>query len=331
MGYQVGADYKLATYEEAIDYFQQLDKLSDFMQMRDAGFTSEGRIIRYAVISSPENLKNLDRYVEISQSLAHPGSLDNETARKLAKEGKPIVHIDGGLHASEVAAPQHTIQLLYDIISQTEKEEIKLILDEVILLLWPTINPDGQDMIVEWYRSNVGTPYEVAPLPKLYQKYVGHDNNRDAYMFNMIESRVMGRVWREWEPQIIHVHHQSSPFPTRIWLPPFAEPIATQAPPIISREINMIGMAMAQALETNGQVGAVHMGTGFDAWYPGYIDYLPVFQNIAAYWTETALYRYATPYFYTMNDFPKSRKDLRELSLFTIAPGKEVGGGCEMQ
>ena len=135
-------------------------------------------------------------------------------------------------------------------------------------------------------------------------------------MNNMIESRVVARTWRHWEPNIIYVHHQSSPFPTRMWLPPFAEPIASQAPPIVSREVNMIGMAIAQALETNGQTGAVHMGKGFDAWYPGYIDYMPVLQNIPAYWTETALYKYATPYFYTMKDFPKNRKDLRIESLY---------------
>ena len=110
-------------------------------------------------------------------------------------------------------------------------------------------------MVAEWYRGNVGTPFEVAPMPRLYQEYVGHDNNRDGYMLNMIESRVMEHAWRQWEPQIIHVHHQTSPFPTRIWLPPFAEPIATQAPYLISREINMIGMAMAKGLEERGQVG----------------------------------------------------------------------------
>ena len=126
-----------------------------------------------------------------------------------------------------------------------------------------------------------------APLPGLYQEYVGHDNNRDAYMLNMIESRVMEHTWRQWEPNIIYVHHQSSPFPTRIWLPPFAEPIATHAPFLMSRELNMIGMAIAQRLEQEGKVGATHMGTGYDAWYPGYIDYAPVFKNIPAFWTET--------------------------------------------
>ena len=130
-------------------------------------------------------------------------------------------------------------------------------------------------------------------------------------MLNMVESRVMSRAWRQWEPQIIYVHHQSSPFPTRIWLPPFAEPIAPRVPALMSRKVNMIGMAIARSLEERGQVGATHMGTGFDAWYPGYIDYMPMLQNITAFWTETALYRYATPHEYTIADFPPQYRDLR--------------------
>ena len=128
-------------------------------------------------------------------------------------------------------------------------------------MLWPTINPDGQQMVAEWYMKNVGTPYELSGLPQLYQEYVGHDNNRDAYMLNMIESRVIEHTWRQWEPQIIYVHHQIGPFPTRIWLPPFSEPVGIEAPPVIAREVNMIGMAIAKALDENGQPGATHMGT----------------------------------------------------------------------
>jgi hypothetical protein len=148
----------------------------------------------------------------------------------------------------------------------------------------------GQTMVADNYMSRVGTPQEaqgMQQLSGLYQEYVGHDNNRDAYMLNMIESRVMEHTWRQWEPNIIYVHHQSSPFPTRIWLPPFAEPIATHAPGIVSSQLNMIGMAIAQRLDLEGKVGATHMGDGFDAWYPGYIDYNPVFKNIPAFWTET--------------------------------------------
>jgi len=317
LGFPVGADYKLATYEQALSYFKKLDEASDMLKLVYVGETSEGRPWYFALISSPQNLANIDKYRSIAQRLAHPAGLTDEEAKKLSLEGKPLVHIDGGLHASEVAGAQHTISLAYDMLSKASEPKTKAILDNVILLLWPSLNPDGQTMIGDWYKSNVGTPYEIAPPPFLYQKYVGHDNNRDAYMLNMIESRVVARTWREWEPNIIFVHHQTSPFPTRIWLPPFAEPVAPQTPPIIAREVNMIGMAMAQALESNGQKGATHMGTGFDAWYPGYIDYMPVMQNIPSFWTDTALYNYATPHFYTIRDFPQDKKELRVESLYS--------------
>ncbi len=315
-GFPVGADFRLANYDESLEYFRQLDAASERLQLIEIGSTSEGRAWYVALISSPDNLTRIDRYREIAQRLAHPAGLTDDEARQLAQEGKAIVHIDGGLHASEVAGAQHTIQVAYDILTGTD-DHTQEILDNVILMLWPSINPDGQNMVVDWYRSNLGTPYEVSAMPRLYQKYIGHDNNRDAYMLNMIESRVIGRTWRAWEPQIIYIHHQTSPFPTRIWLPPFAEPIATQAPPLMSREVNMIGMAIAQGLESNGQVGATHMGTGFDAWYPGYIDYLPMLQNTVAFWTETGLYRYATPHFYTISDFPQSTRDLRPQTLYS--------------
>ena len=317
LGYRVGADYKIATYDETIDYFQKLDAASDRMAMMRAGMSTQGRTYWLAAISSAANLGKIDRYREIARRLARPAGLSEADAKQLAREGKAIVHIDGGLHSTEVAGPQQTMQLAYDLLAKADDPEYAHIFENVILLLWPTINPDGHQMVAEWYRGNVGTPFEVAPLPALYQEYVGHDNNRDGYMLNMIESRVMEHAWRQWEPQIIHVHHQTAPFPTRIWLPPFAEPIATQAPYLISREINMIGMAMAQGLDARGQVGATHMGTGFDAWYPGYIDYKPVFQNIAAFWTETALYSYATPKMYTLNDFPPNMRDLRPQALYT--------------
>ena len=316
-GFRPGADYQLATYEDVVGYFQKLDAASDRMTMLEAGTSTQGRTYHLALISSPENLKNIARLREINRRLAHPEGLSETEARTLAREGKAFVHIDGGLHATEVAGPQHTPQLAYDILSRADEPDTKMALDNVVLMLWPTINPDGQTMVTEWYRGNVGTPYEVAPLPKLYQEYVGHDNNRDGYMINMIESRVMEHAWRAWEPQIIHVHHQTAPFPTRIWLPPFAEPIASRVPYLLSREVNMIGMAMAKGLEERGQVGATHMGTGFDAWYPGYIDYKPMLQNIASFWTETALYQYATPRFYTPNDFPPDMRALRPESLYS--------------
>jgi Zinc carboxypeptidase len=318
-GFKPGADYKLATYDQSIDYFRKLAATTKYLRLVEAGKTTQGRVMYFALISSPKNLEQIERYRQIAQRLAHPSGLTDPMARELAREGKPIVHIDGGLHSTEVAAAQHTPVLAHDLVSRAQAEDpaARAILDNVILMLWPTINPDGQQIVSEWYMSNVGTPYELSGLPQLYQEYVGHDNNRDAYMLNMIESRVIEQAWRDWEPNIVYVHHQSSPFPTRIWLPPFSEPIGTEAPFLMSREVNMIGMAIAKGLEERGQVGATHMGTAFDAWYPGYIDYAPNFKNVPAFWTETALFQYATPREYTIADFPESFKDLRPQSLYS--------------
>jgi hypothetical protein len=316
-GFTAGADYKLATYERSVEYFKRLAASSRYIKLMEAGKTSQGRMMYFALISTPENLAKLDRYREIWQRLAHPEGLTEAEAQRLAAEGKALVHIDGGLHATEVAGAQHTPLLAYDLLRKTSEPATKAMLENVVLMLWPTINPDGQQMVAEWYMKNVGTPYELSSLPQLYQEYVGHDNNRDAYMLNMIESRVIEHTWRQWEPQIVYVHHQVGPFPTRIWLPPFSEPVGVEAPAVIARTVNMIGMAMAKALDEKGQRGATHMGTAFDAWYPGYIDYAPIFKNIAAYWTETALYSYATPHEYTINDFPPNFRDLRPQSLYS--------------
>jgi hypothetical protein len=316
-GFTAGADYKLATYDQSIEYFRKLAAGSRSIKLVEAGKTSQGRTMYFALISSPKNLANLDRHREIWQRLAHPQGLTDAEARKLAAEGVPLVHIDGGLHATEVAGPQHTPLLAYDLLRKANEPATRAMLDDVVVMLWPTINPDGQQMVAEWYMKNVGTPHELSPLPHLYQEYVGHDNNRDAYMLNMIESRAIEHTWRQWEPQIVYVHHQVGPFPTRIWLPPFSEPVGVEAPAVIAREINMIGMAMAKALDENGQPGATHMGRAFDAWYPGYIDYAPIFKNVAAYWTETALFSYATPRQYTIDDFPPNMRDLRPQSLYS--------------
>lgn len=322
VGFAPGAEHKLATYDQTIDYFKKLDAASDRMTMVEAGTSTQGRTFYFALISSPSNLKKVDRHREIARRLSRPEGLTEAQAIALAREGKPLVHIDGGLHSTEVAGPQHTMLLAYDLVSKTDDPQIARILDNLILMLWPTINPDGHQMVADWYMKNQGTPNET--LPRLYQDYVGHDNNRDGYMLNMIETRVMEHAWRQWEPQIVHVHHQSSPFPTRIWVPPFAEPIATHAPYLMSRQINTIGMAIAQGLEERGMVGATHMGTGFDAWYAGYIDYTPIFKNVSAFWTETALAGMANTREYNLQSFPADYRDLRPQALYASPwpPGK---------
>ncbi|MCC7418142.1 MAG: hypothetical protein IT176_13470 [Acidobacteria bacterium] len=316
LGFSPGADYKLFTYDQAIGYFKTLASSNARVKLVEAGRTSQGRVMYFALISAPENLAQIDRYRSIALRLAHPADMSEDEARRLAREGRAIVHLDGGLHSTEVAGGQQTPLLAYDLLRRADEPEVKAILDNVIVMLWPTINPDGQQMVAEWYMSNVGTPYELSPLPRLYQEYVGHDNNRDAYMLNMIESRVVEHAWRQWEPNVVYTQHQSGPFPTRIWLPPFSEPVGLEAPALAAREVNMMGMAIAKRLEENGLRGATHMGSAFDAWYPGYVDYAPIFKNVPAFWTETALYQYATPHTYTLNDFPADMRDLRPRSLY---------------
>lgn len=314
IGFAPGTEFKLANYDQTIQYFQRLDAASDKLTLLPMGTSTQGRTFHVALISSPANLAKLHRHREIARRLASPEGVSEADARAMAIEGKAIVHIDGGLHSTEVAGPQHTLQLGYDLVTRTDAETTR-ILDNVIVMLWPTINPDGHQMVADHYMKTVGTS-PAPPLPGLYQEYVGHDNNRDAYMLNMVESRVMEQAWRQWEPQIVYVHHQTAPFPTRIWLPPFAEPIAPHAPYLMSRTVNTIGMTIAQYLEERGLVGATHMGTGYDAWYAGYIDYTPMFKNIAAFWTETALANMAATREYTAKDIPQAYADLRPQSLY---------------
>ncbi|HEX6964304.1 MAG TPA: M14 metallopeptidase family protein [Gemmatimonadaceae bacterium] len=319
-GFSVGADYKLINYEQSIAYFKRLAAASDRIKLITVGTTAYGRPWTAAIISSPENLAQLEHYREINMRLAHPEGLTDAQAHALAREGKVFVDISGGLHASEIAGSQHTIQLAYDLLSHPDDPTTKAIFDNVIFFLWPSINPDGQDIVVDWCTAR-DTGKNPGPM-ELYEKYIGHDNNRDSYMLNVVESRVIQRTWRHWEPDIIYVHHQSSPFPTRIWVPPFADPVGMYAPPIPAREINVIGTTIAQELDAHGQPGATSLGDGYDAWYPGYIDYMPVYQNIASWWTETQGGNCATPRTTTIDSLPKDYRDLRPTPLY-LSPWAE--------
>lgn len=316
LGKKPGDDFYLAGYTESLAYFRKLAEASDRVQLLEVGKTSFGKDWYLALISSPENLAALEKYKAAAGRLAQARNLSDPEARQLARESKTIVHIDGGLHATEVAHAQHTIQLAYQLAATTDNPQVDRILDNVILLLWFSINPDGQDMVASWYQKNLGTPYEVSPLPWLYQKYVGHDNNRDGYMNNMLESQVITRTILKWNPQVIYNHHQTAPFPARIWIPPFAEPVSSNVSPLMWRWVNLFGTSMAAYLEERNLPGAIHRGRGFDDWYPGFLDHVNSFRNTVSFLTETALYRYATPHFYTVSDFPKDRQDLRAESLY---------------
>lgn len=316
LGHIPGDDFYLADYEDTIRYFHALAAASDRIKMFTVGKTSEGKSIEVAVISSPQNLARLDEYKLIAGRLAHGTDLDDAQAKELARTSKVIVHIDGGLHADEVAGPQHTMVLAYKLLSAKNDPEIDAILDNVILVLWPTLNPDGQDMVVHWYRKNLGTRYEVSPMPWLFQDYVGHDNNRDGYMMNMKEEQVVVKEQLEYSPDIFYCQHQTAPSPARIWIPPFADPISSNISPYVRSWLNVIGTNMAAYLNAHDMPGAISE-TRFDNWYAGFTDWAHVFRNEISFFTETALYEYATPHFYTVDDFPKNYRDLRALSMYT--------------
>lgn len=318
-GFKVGADYHLATYEQAIEYLRALEKASPMIKLFEVGKTAMGKPMMYAVITSTENMGKLDRYKEISRRLALAKGLTDKEARRLAAEGKAVVYIAGGLHASEVAPAQEKLQLAYDLLT-SEDSDTRLIRDNTIfLLIFP--NPDGMDMIADWYHSNVGTLYEVSRMPWLYTKYVGHDNNRDSYMNNSVEVQNITRlVSKEWYPVVLYDHHQTGPFPARIWIPPFGEPINPNVHPLTIRGQNLIGCAMGAAFEREGKEGVISR-IRYSGGYAGHVTVAAEYQNVIGVLTETALYRYATPHFYTLNDFPEDFRDFTR-SFFYPSPWK---------
>ncbi len=315
LGYKPGADFHLASYEDSLGYFRKLAASSNRIKLVNVGKSTQGRDWWIAFISDPANLAQLDHYKDISRRLALARGISDEQAHQLAREMKPIVHIDGGLHATEVANHQHTIQLGYDLVA-SEEPEYKAIRQNLIVELWFSINPDGQTIVSDWYMKNVGTPYEVSPLPWLYQEYVGHDNNRDGYMLNMLESREITKATLETEPIVFYTQHQSAPFPGRIYLPPYADPISGNMHPLMVRWLSLIGTSIAQYLDDHDLPGSMHQET-FDVWYPGYIDNIGNFRHTLSFFTETALYRYATPHFYTLDEFPAARQTLGTEMLYS--------------
>ena len=304
LGFRPGADRKLADYETIVKYFRALDAASDRVVVKDIGPTAEGRTMIAAFISSEANLRKLDHYRDIARRLALVRGLDDAQARALAAEGRAVVWIDSGLHATEVAPAQHAPELAWRVATE-ESDLMRRIRDEVILVQVPVMNPDGLDKVVAWYNRNLGTPYEVAPMVELYHRYVGHDNNRDWYMFNMPESRNVAKLlYEEWFPQIVYNHHQSAPFPARIFVPPFDDPMNPNIPPPVMRGVAAVGDAITSRLEKEGKVGAISR-IGFDTWWNGGMRTAPYFHNMVGILTETALWRYATPHEYDPAKLPK--------------------------
>jgi hypothetical protein len=302
-GFEPGDDYKLANYGEITGYFRKLAGSSDRIRLVEYGKTAMGRTSILAFISSPENLKRLDELRDLNRRLAL-GLVPAAGLDAAVRTGRSIVWIDSGLHATEVAPAQHSPLLAYRMLTD-EGEEARRIRDNVILLQVPVINPDGLDMVSEWYRKNLGTPYELAPLPMLYQKYAGHDNNRDWFMMNLPETRNVARLlFQEWFPQIVYNQHQAPPFPARIFVPPYAEPLNPNIPAPVMEGINVIGSAIKERLARENKPGVLSYH-GFDAWWNGGLRSAPAFHNMHGILTETAAHVYATPRVYEASALPE--------------------------
>ena len=287
-GYRIGTDYQLINYQGLTDYWQLLARQSDRMTLESIGRTEEGREQWMATITSPANRPNLERYKEIARRLAQAEGITEAEARALAAEGKAVIWIDGGLHASELLGIQQLMELVWQMVSRDDPETMRF-LDEVILLAVHA-NPDGHALYANWYmQSDDPLERSTRGIPVLYQKYAGHDNNRDFYMASLAESENMNRVmYREWFPQIVYNHHQTGPSGTVMFAPPFRDPPNHNLDPIIITSLDQVGSAMHHRFVVEGKGGTtMRSGAGYSTWWNGGLRTTPYFKNMIGLLTET--------------------------------------------
>ena len=299
-GHKPGADYKLIRWEKIVEYFQLLGKNSDRIKIENLGKTTMGNPFILAVISSPENLSNLAEYKEIAKKLA-AGRISKEEAEGLAAKGKTIALITCSMHADECGPTQMSPVLGYTMATDNSLS-VKKILDNVILLLIPCWNPDGNILTTDWYRQNLGTPFESAPMPWLYHYYVGHDNNRDAFMNNQIETRYVNNIlYRDWFPQLFLDMHHMDASDARLFLSPLYEPRHPSLDPIVTRMEELTGAYMRTLLEEKGLIGVMHYAL-WNHWRMSAIHTCALWHNVATILFEAASASMATPINQTAKD-----------------------------
>lgn len=266
-GFPMGEDRKLAAWPEIVRYFQALDRESDRLTVEELGKTTAGRPFLVALLTSPENQSRLRELQHIQARLADPRGLSEPEARQLIEKGRTVVLITCNIHSTEVASAQTAVEFAYRMATE-RTPRVQEILDNVLLLLVPSLNPDGQEWVVDWYRKTLGTPYEGTSPPFLYHKYVGHDNNRDWYMFTQVETRLMvSKLHNAWHPQIVYDVHQMGSNGARIFFPPWIDPIEPNVDPILVQEGSALGTSMAAELTAQGKAGVV-VNAIYDAWTP---------------------------------------------------------------
>lgn len=290
----VGADRTLADYGQITAYFRALAATSPRVQVEDLGPTTNGQPLIMAVISSEANLRQQAKYQDIARRLADPRGLSGAEVEALAKEGKAIVLVTCSIHASEIGATQMAMEWAHGLATATDAETLRR-LDQVILLLVPSLNPDGQVMETEYYRKQLGTRFEGGRLPWIYHPYVGHDNNRDWYMLTQKESIAVNRMaYHRWFPQVWLDEHQMGATGPRMFVPPYANPVAKEVHPLVWRTVDLLGSTMSLRLEEGGKAGVAY-GTMFDAYWPGGTKNTGWWKNVVGLLTEVASARLASP------------------------------------
>ncbi|HLL15100.1 MAG TPA: M14 metallopeptidase family protein, partial [Pyrinomonadaceae bacterium] len=279
LGFTPGDDRTMADWKQIVNYFTRLDAASERVRVQTLGQTTLGRPLVVALISAPENIRNLAKYQDIQRRLADPRLALAEAEREtLTSEGKTVVVISCSIHSTEIVASQMSMQLAYELAS-AEDAATREILQNTILLLIPAANPDGVDIVADWYRKTLGTPYEGTEPPELYHHYAGHDNNRDWFMLNLKETQMITRLfWREWFPQIVYDVHQQGATGSRFFVPPFFDPPNPNIPPLLLREVGLIGHKIAADLQAAGQRGVITNAL-YDTWWHGGFRTAPYYHN----------------------------------------------------
>jgi len=286
-GFNIGDNYHLATFTQTEAYLKKLAAESNKVKMVSIGKTEEGRNHYMMIVSDPSNLKKLAHYKSISQKLARAENLSDIEAAQLAKEGKSVVWIDGGLHATEVVGIHQWIETLYQIITRNDEETNRILKSTIILFVHA--NPDGQELVSNWYMRNEDTlKRSTSQLPRLYQKYIGHDNNRDFFMMNMSESKNMSRQqYIEWMPQVLYNHHQTGPPGSVVAGPPYRDPFNYVYDPLLVTGIDALGAAMSSRLNAENKPGyTMKSGSVYSTWWNGGLRTTAYYHNIIGLLTE---------------------------------------------
>src|SRR5215469_11569105 len=287
LGFSPGNDYRLANYTQFERYFKKLAAESDRIKLEDIGQTAEGRHQYMAVITSAENQKKLQHYKDIARRLALAEGLTDEQAHAMAREGKAVIFMDFGLHAMETVGAQALIELVYQMVSRSDEETFRFLNDDILLLC--LANPDGQELVANWYmREADETRRSLNGVPRLWQKYIGHDNARDMFMSNQPETANINRVlFREWFPQITHTHHQTGPAGAVVFMPPFRDPFNYNFDPLMPVGVDLVGAAMHSRLIAKNMPGSAMRGaSNYSTWWNGGMRTISYFHNMIGLLTE---------------------------------------------